>query len=101
MIAGPRSWPGKNGIPPGVMFLGNASWNAPQKCYAQATVFCHGKNGYLTEDKSSRTLAEFIVKVHEDLEMRERVRTDSTTYRSYYSWNRVAEDIQQTMIRAI
>lgn len=136
MIAGPRSWPGKNGIPPGVMFLGNASWDALQKCYTQATVFCmpsrsegfgivfaealchgipcigrnegvmreiidHGKNGYLMEDESSRTLAEFIVKVHEDLEMRERVRTDSTTYRSYYSWNRVAEDIQQTMIRAI
>lgn len=135
-IAGPRSWPGKKGIPPGVMFLGNAPWDTLQKCYAQATVFCmpsrsegfgivfaealchgipcigrnegvmreiidYGKNGYLMDDESTRTLAEFIVKVHEDLEMRERVRMDSAKYRSYYSWNRVAEDIQQTMIRAI
>jgi len=40
VIAGPKSWPLREKIPEGIIFLGDASWETLKKYYMMADVFC-------------------------------------------------------------
>lgn len=40
VIAGPKSWPLREKIPEGIIFLGDASWETLRKYYIAADVFC-------------------------------------------------------------
>lgn len=40
VIAGPKSWPLREKIPEGIIFLGDASWEILRKYYMTADVFC-------------------------------------------------------------
>lgn len=57
----------------------------------------HGVNGYLLESDSAEQLAYLMIRAIEDEGLRERVKASVSSYREYYSWNRVASD----MIRII
>ena len=56
-----------------------------------------GINGYLLDNENPKNLAELMVKVLEDDDMKFRVKKLSKNYRSYYSWNRVAYDMVKIM----
>lgn len=129
IIAGPKSWPLVGGIPEGVQFIGDASWEIIQQYYKTSDVFCMpsyfeggyaivfaealsfgipcigqniqgmseiikpGVNGYLLNSDSIDELAELIIKVIEDKNMKSGVEKMSKSYQDYYSWDRVALDM--------
>jgi len=52
-----------------------------------------GVNGYLLNSDSIDELAELIIKVIEDDDMKSGVERMSKNYQDYYSWDRVASDM--------
>jgi glycosyltransferase involved in cell wall biosynthesis len=56
-----------------------------------------GINGYLIDNENPENLAELMVKVLEDGDMKFKMKKLSTNYRGYYSWNRVASDMVKIM----
>jgi len=52
-----------------------------------------GVNGYLLNSDSIDELAELIIKVIEDKNMKSGVEKMSKSYQDYYSWDRVASDM--------
>ena len=132
VIAGPKSWPLREKIPEGIIFLGDASWETLKKYYMMVDVFCMpsyfegfgivfveslsygipcigrniqampeiiipGVNGYLLNNEDEEELAILLIRVLEDDEMKNRVETMSKSYKDYYSWDRIAEDMLEVI----
>ena len=132
VVAGPKSWPLREKMPEGIIFLGDSSWKTLKKYYLMADVFCMpsyfegfeivfaeslshgvpcigrniqampeiitpGVNGYLLKIENEEELTMLLVKVLEDDEMKNRVEKMSTSYKDYYSWDRVAADMMKVL----
>ena len=84
----------------GIVFIEALSFGIPcigRELYAMPEIIKPGINGYLTDNENPEKLAELIVKVLEDDDMKVRVKKLSNNYRSYYSWDRVASDMVKIM----
>ena len=84
----------------GIVFTEALSFGVPcigRKLCAMPEIIKPGINGYLLDNENPKNLAEIIVKVLEDVDMKFRMKKLSKHYREYYSWNRVASDIVKIM----
>jgi len=84
----------------GIVFIEALSFGIPcigREVCAMPEIIKPGINGYLTDNENPEKLAELIVKVLEDDDMKVRVKKLSNNYRSYYSWDRVASDMVKIM----
>jgi len=64
-----------------------------QNIQGMSEIIKPGINGYLLNNDSIEELAELIIKVIEDDEMKSGVEKMSKSYQDYYSWDRVALDM--------
>ena len=84
----------------GIVFAEALSFGIPcigREACAMPEIIKQGINGYLIDNENPEKLAELIVKVLEDNNMKFRVKKLSNNYKSYYSWDRVASDIAKIM----
>ena len=84
----------------GIVFIEALSFGIPcigRELYAMPEIIKPGINGYLTDNENPEKLAELIVKVLEDDDMKVRVKKLYNNYRSHYSWDRVASDMVKIM----
>jgi len=64
-----------------------------QNIQGMSEIIKPGTNGYLLNSDSIDELAELIIKVIEDKNMKSGVEKMSKSYQDYYSWDRVASDM--------
>ncbi|MBA7612723.1 D-inositol-3-phosphate glycosyltransferase [subsurface metagenome] len=84
----------------GIAFAEALSFGVPcigRKLCAMPEIIKPGINGYLIDNENPENLAELMVKVLEDGDMKFKVKKLSNNYRGYYSWNRVASDMVKIM----
>ena len=84
----------------GIVFAEALSFGVPcigRKLCAMPEIVKPGINGYLIDNENPENLAELMVKVLEDGDMKFKVKKLSNNYRGYYSWNRVASDMVKIM----
>jgi len=86
--------------PFGIVFAEASSFGVPcigRKLCAMPEIIKPGINGYLVDNENPENLAELMVKVLEDGDMKFKMKKLSKNYRDYYSWNRVASDMVKIM----
>ena len=80
----------------GIVFAESLSHGIPcigRNIQAMPEIITPGVNGYLLNNEDEEELAMLLVKVLEDDEMKNRVEKMSESYKEYYSWDRIAEDM--------
>lgn len=86
----------------GLVFTEALSYGVPcigRRAFAMPEIISHGVDGYLIEKDDPVELASLIIKTLEDETMQARVKNNTSQYRKYYSWNRVARDILSVIHR--
>jgi len=84
----------------GIAFTEALSFGVPcigRKLCAMPEIIKPGINGYLIDNENPENLAELMVKVLEDGDMKFKMKKLSKNYRGYYSWDRVASDMVKIM----
>ena len=86
--------------PLGLVFAEALSFGVPcigSNLCAMPEIIYPGTNGYLLDNEDPKNLAELMVKVFEDKDIKSKMKKLSKHYREYYSWNRVAIDMVRIM----
>ena len=86
--------------PLGTVFVEALSFGVPcigRNLCAMPEIIKPGINGYLLDNENPENLAELMVKVFEDVDMKSEMKKLSKNYSEYYSWNRVASDMVKIM----
>jgi len=86
--------------PFGLVFTEALSYGVPcigSNLCAMPEIINPGINGYLLDNEDPENLAELMVKVFEDRDIKSKMKKLSKHYREYYSWNRVAIDMVRIM----
>ena len=84
----------------GIVFAEALNFGVPcigMKLCAMPEIIKPGINGYLIDNENPKNLADLMVKVLEDSDMKFKTKKLSNDYRDYYSWNRVASDMVKIM----